>query len=237
MTVLHALLVPFAVALAASLLLTALCKPVSRALGIVARPKADRWHRDVIPMLGGVAMALAAFAAMLASPVVNPHLLMLLAGGAAMFLVGLIDDVTPLKPQTKLTAELLVAAAVVAGGLQWPLTGVYWVDLLLSLFWLVGITNAFNLLDNIDGLAAGIAAIAAVVQLSVFVTHGDLEGAVVASALVGATLGFLVYNFQPASIFMGDAGSLFLGFVMGGLSLVGERSGLEQRAVGAACSR
>jgi UDP-GlcNAc:undecaprenyl-phosphate GlcNAc-1-phosphate transferase len=222
MTDLTPIVVAFALALGASLVLTALCKPIARRFGIVAEAKADRWHRDVVPMLGGVAMALAAAMAALASPIADPRLLMLLAGGMAMFLVGLFDDVMPLKPQAKLTAELLIASAAIAGGLVWPLTGVYWIDIVLSLFWFVVITNAFNLIDNIDGLAAGVAAIAAAVKVTVFLAHGQMEGAALAAALAGAALGFLAFNFHPASIFMGDAGSLFLGFVMAGLSLVGD---------------
>jgi UDP-GlcNAc:undecaprenyl-phosphate GlcNAc-1-phosphate transferase len=212
----------FVLAFAASVGLTALCRPLARRLGVVARPKADRWHREVVPLLGGVALACATIVAVLAASITDPRLLTLLSGGAAMFLVGLVDDVRPLKPQTKLTAELIVAAAVVAGGLEWPLTGVYWIDLLLSLFWLVGLTNAFNLLDNMDGLAAGIAAIAATAKLAVFLTQGPSEGAFLAAALIGATLGFLCFNFNPASIFMGDAGALFLGFVIGGLAFIGD---------------
>jgi len=144
----------------------------------------------------------------------------IVAGGAACVAVGLVDDLRPLKPQTKLTAQLLVAAAVVSAGLRLPVTGVVWLDMLLSLLWLVALSNAFNLLDNMDGLAAGVAAIAAIGHLLLFAGTGELAAARLAAALAGACGGFLLHNFHPARMFMGDAGSLFLGFTVGGLSLV-----------------
>jgi UDP-GlcNAc:undecaprenyl-phosphate/decaprenyl-phosphate GlcNAc-1-phosphate transferase len=204
-----------------ALVLAQLCKPLARRVDLVARPKADRWHREVVPLLGGVAIAGAVLATAVALPIHSHQLLVLLFGAGALFVVGLLDDFRPFKPQTKFICQILAAAVMAAFGLQLHLTGVVALDVLLTLFWLVGITNAFNLLDNMDGLSAGIAAITAGFRLVFFLNDGDMEAAQIAAAVVGACVGFLFHNFNPASIFMGDAGSLFLGFLVAGLSLAG----------------
>jgi UDP-GlcNAc:undecaprenyl-phosphate GlcNAc-1-phosphate transferase len=195
------------------------CAPLAHRLGAVARPRGDRWHQRPIPLLGGLAMAIGTFVAIVPFDPSSP-LFVIVVGGAACVAVGLVDDLRPLKPQTKLTAQLLVAAAVVSAGLRLPVTGVVWLDMLLSLLWLVALSNAFNLLDNMDGLAAGVAAIAAIGHLFLFAGTGELAAGRLAAALAGACVGFLLHNFHPARMFMGDAGSLFLGFTVGGLSLV-----------------
>jgi len=213
------LLVTFAAAAVIAALAGLACAPLAHRLGAVARPRGDRWHQRPIPLLGGVAIAAGTFAAIMPFDPGAP-LFVIVAGGAACVAVGLIDDLWPLKPQTKLTAQLLVAAAVVSAGLRLPVTGVIWLDMLLSLLWLVALSNAFNLLDNMDGLAAGVAAIAAIGHLLLFAATGQFAAATLAAALAGACGGFLLHNFHPARMFMGDAGSLFLGFTVGGLSLV-----------------
>jgi UDP-GlcNAc:undecaprenyl-phosphate GlcNAc-1-phosphate transferase len=196
------------------------CAPLAQRLGAVARPRHDRWHQRPIPLFGGLALALGAWAAMVPALGGASPLLVVVAGGAACVLVGLTDDLRPLKPQTKLTAQLLVAAVVVSAGLRLPVTGIVWCDMLLSLLWLVALTNAFNLLDNMDGLAAGVAAIAALAHALLFMSVGAIDAARLSAAVAGACAGFLLHNFHPARMFMGDAGSLFLGFTVGGLSLV-----------------
>jgi UDP-GlcNAc:undecaprenyl-phosphate GlcNAc-1-phosphate transferase len=201
--------------------LTWVTRHVALRLNVVAVPKADRWHRSRIPLLGGVAIALTVSVAALAIPVRDPHLWLLLGGGLALVIVGLIDDVRPLRPQSKFVAQILVAATMAALGLQLRLTDVPVLDLFITLFWIVGITNAFNLLDNMDGLAAGVAAIAAAFRLVLFVADGNLEAAAFCSVFLGALAGFLVFNFNPASIFMGDTGSLFVGFIVSAVTLVG----------------
>jgi UDP-GlcNAc:undecaprenyl-phosphate/decaprenyl-phosphate GlcNAc-1-phosphate transferase len=216
-----AVMVAGAVAFVLAVALAQLCKPIAKRTGLVARPKADRWHREVIPLLGGCAIAGAVALALVIAPVADRQLLTLVAGALALAVVGLLDDIRPFRPQTKFVLQILAASAMVTLGFQLHLSGYPGLDVLLTLLWIVGITNAFNLLDNMDGLAAGIAAIAAAFRLTFFLNDGDLQAAQVAAAVVGACLGFLVHNFNPASIFMGDAGSLFLGFLVAGLSLVG----------------
>lgn len=204
-----------------SLVLAQVCKAVARRLGVVSRPRTDRWNRREVPLLGGVAMAASVFAIAPIALHASPQVGAFLAGAAVLFLVGLADDLRDLRPWTKVTVQILVGALLAAVGLQLRLTSFPIVNVLLTIFWVTAVTNAVNLLDNMDGLAAGIAAIGALYRLGFFVMDGNLEGARLTALVTGATLGFLVHNFPPATIFMGDAGSLFLGFCLSGLSLVG----------------
>ncbi len=143
-----------------------------------------------------------------------------LIGGLAIFIVGITDDVISLKPTTKLIAEIALAAMFVFFGERLHWSDILAVDMLLTMLWLVVLTNAFNLLDNMDGLCAGIAIIAAAGLLVGLIGRPDVgpESRYLA-ILLGATTGFLIYNAHPASIFMGDAGSLFLGLTLASLTL------------------
>jgi UDP-GlcNAc:undecaprenyl-phosphate GlcNAc-1-phosphate transferase len=204
-----------------SLTLTLVVKRAAPLLGAVARPAADRWHGREVPLLGGVAIAGAVLLGVVLVAPLARDVVILLAGAVGLSVVGLVDDFHPLKPQTKFIAQILVAAMLAGLGLRLGLTGVPVVDLVLTLVWIVGVANAFNLLDNMDGLAAGVAAIATAFRLGFFLNDGNMEAAQIAALLLGSLVGFLVFNFQPASIFMGDAGSLFVGVMVSGLSLVG----------------
>ena len=188
------------------------------ALGAVAHPKDDRWHRRPIPMLGGVAIFAAAALSLAAVGDFNRAAWPVLVAGAGMFALGVVDDFVKLKPSTKLIGQIVVASIVVAfwpppSWTSWPASNV-----ILAMLWILTITNAFNLLDNMDGLCAGIAAIAGLTCWTGLV-DGSLAG--YAAALTGASAGFLVFNFKPASIFMGDGGSLFLGGSLAVLSMIG----------------
>ena len=210
----------FLPAFALSLALTVLCERLAKRVGLVATLREDRWHRAPIPLLGGVAIVLATLI-----PVVLWHghdrrLLVLAAGALAMAAVGLADDARNVSPQGKLLAQILLATTLIQFGFVLRLTGHHLVDIFITLFWMVGITNAFNLLDNMDGLAATIAIVAAGFRLLFFHWENDPSGLRVSAMFIGAVAGFLVRNFPPAKIFMGDTGSLFLGFFLAGLSLV-----------------
>src|SRR5262249_40420734 len=156
---------------------TALCMPLARRLGAVARPREDRWSRREIPLLGGVAIAVATALPLLAAASADRRLRVLLLGAAMIAAVGLIDDLRRIKPPTKLLGQVLAATLVVGMGLRLSLTGSTEFDMLLTIIWLVGMSNAFNLLDNMDGLAAGIAAIAAAFRLLFFYFDGDHQDA------------------------------------------------------------
>jgi UDP-GlcNAc:undecaprenyl-phosphate/decaprenyl-phosphate GlcNAc-1-phosphate transferase len=145
----------------------------------------------------------------------------LVGGGTILFVTGLIDDIRPLKPHTKLIAQIAAACVLVFGGVSIGSPWLAAVSIPLTILWVVGITNAFNLLDNMDGLSAGTAAIAAAFLFAFTYSVGHLEFAALSLALGGAALGFLIYNFNPARIFMGDSGSMYLGFTLSGITLLG----------------
>jgi UDP-GlcNAc:undecaprenyl-phosphate/decaprenyl-phosphate GlcNAc-1-phosphate transferase len=213
------LLVSFAAAFALSAGLVPLCKLLAFRLGYLSAPRIDRWHRKPTALLGGIAIAastLVVQAVVAGANVPWP----LLAAGGLIFLVGLTDDLMPLKPSTKLIAEIALASLVVFVGYRLHWVTSLTLDALLTIVWIVGITNALNLLDNMDGLCAGVAVIAGTSLLAAQLpSAGGSAEAIYLSALLGAACGFLLYNFHPASIFMGDSGSLFLGMSLAVLTL------------------
>jgi UDP-GlcNAc:undecaprenyl-phosphate GlcNAc-1-phosphate transferase len=208
-----------AVALAA--LTTLVCRAIAFRVNAVCQPKRDRWSAKTVPLLGGPAIVVTTALLLVFVPGVPATMWVLLAGAIALSVIGLVDDLRPIAPYTKLAAQLAAAGAVTAMGLRFPLTGMPVLDLVITVGWIVGLSNAFNLLDNMDGLAAGIAAITGSVKLVLFVMEGYWPGAGACAIFVGACLGFLIHNFNPARIFMGDAGSMFLGFFVAGLSTIG----------------
>ncbi len=212
----------FLIALVVGLLATLACERVARRAGLVIQPREDRWHRQPIPLLGGAAIMVGVLPALGLIPGAATRFGAFLLVALAMGIVGLTDDVRVLRPQAKLVTQILLAAVLIQLGFLLRLTSYPPLDVFLTLFWVVGITNAFNLLDNMDGLAAGMAMIAGGFRLVFFLMDGDRIGAAVMAAFVGAVGGFLVRNFPPARIFMGDAGSLFIGFFLSGVCLVGQ---------------
>ena len=199
-----------------SLVLTPAAGMLARRAGAVAHPKTDRWHTRSTPMLGGIAILVAVLGTffMLVPP--SREATIILAASTSLFLVGLIDDFLHLAPYQKLIGQLGAAAAVAWFGLILPWTGSPIVNVLITLFWLVGMTNALNMLDNMDGLAAGVSAIAATFLSWNFYATQQWPQALLLLAFAGALLGFLIHNHQPASIFMGDCGSMFVGFLLAG---------------------
>jgi UDP-GlcNAc:undecaprenyl-phosphate GlcNAc-1-phosphate transferase len=222
----------FGIAFAASLALTLLTRTLARRFKAVAKPRVDRWHKKPTALYGGIGIFLAFIGTTLFRPgmhIAGGHLLMLCSG--CMFVVGLVDDVVRLKPYAKLVGQIFVCTFVTMFGLRLHWLPSHVLDQVLTIFWLVGITNAINLLDNLDGLAGGIAAIAAA-YLVYFCHAAGFGGAAFLSAtFAGAVAGFLVFNFNPATIFMGDCGSLFLGFFLGAVTLVSSDSGGIRRNV------
>jgi UDP-GlcNAc:undecaprenyl-phosphate/decaprenyl-phosphate GlcNAc-1-phosphate transferase len=213
--------VSFVCAFVISLLLTRLNETIARRVGLVARPSADRWHTTPVPLMGGVAIVLGTLGPLFAFVRWDSHVLVLAFAALGVAVVGFADDVYRLNPQAKLLGQILFAVLLLHLHFEFRLTGYPLVDIFVTIFWIVGITNAFNLLDNMDGLAASIAAVVGIFRLVVFSWDGDDVNVCVAAIFVGAVTGFLVRNFPPAKIFMGDTGSLFLGFFLAGLSLAG----------------
>jgi len=217
----------------ASLALTPAVAAFARRIGAVATPKSDRWHSKPTAMLGGVAIVIAVVTALLIFVPLTRDNVIVIAASVALFFVGLADDFLHIKPYQKLIGQLLGAAAVVAFGLVLPWTGYFAINVLITLFWLVGITNAVNMLDNMDGLAAGVSAIAAVFLALNFIGNRQPGEALMLAAFAGALVGFLVYNHHPASVFMGDCGSMFIGFFLASIALVSGTGGGRSRSVAA----
>ncbi|MBI1746729.1 MAG: hypothetical protein HYR55_09095 [Acidobacteria bacterium] len=217
-----AYLLYFGLAFILSLVLTPLIRRLARRFGFVARPRDERWHKRPTALLGGIAIVTSFFIAFLLIPQKSGPLWILSLAGLFVFSVGLFDDLRNLKPQTKLLLQIVGAAVLVYLGFLLRLTPYPLLNLLITLLWIVGITNAFNLLDNMDGLCSGIALIAAGFRFLFFLMDHNATAALTTLVFMGAVAGFLLFNFNPASIFMGDSGSLFIGFFLSGLNLIGD---------------
>ena len=218
-------LLAVAVSFCLALILTALVRAYARGFGFIAVPKTDRWHKKPTAMLGGTAIWLTVVICSLAFTIHTTYVKQILMASTFLFLVGLIDDLIHIKPYQKLIGQILGAAFVVYYGLSLPWTGSVILNMALAIFWLIGITNAINLLDNMDGLAAGISIIAAGFLSLSFLTTGQYHEALLLLIFAAALLGFLIYNFNPASIFMGDCGSMFVGFFLASSALINVSGG------------
>ncbi|MGB7067972.1 MAG: hypothetical protein WBD22_00570 [Pyrinomonadaceae bacterium] len=203
----------------------------ARRYGYVAQPKSDRWHKRPTAMLGGIAIFLTTLIIYLSFVPKTLDSAVVMSGATFLFGVGLVDDLVNIKPYQKLVGQLFGAVVIAGFGLTIPLTGYQLIDIWLTVFWLIGITNAINLLDNMDGLAAGISAIAATWLAVSFAANGQTTEAVLVAGFVGALIGFLVFNFKPASIFMGDCGSMFVGFLLSASVLMGQSGGRSRGVV------
>ena len=208
--------------------LTPLVRKLAIRFGQVAEPREDRWHSRPTAVMGGVAIAASFYVAVLAvSPflpaaVILSKYLPLLICAFLVFTLGLVDDIYHLAPQTKLVGQIIAASFLVFFGFKINWFESYTFNTFFSVFWIVGITNAFNLLDNMDGLSAGVALISLLFLAVITILNlGGVSGngqLLLIALFMGALLGFLLYNFHPASIFMGDSGSLFIGFLLAGLT-------------------
>jgi UDP-GlcNAc:undecaprenyl-phosphate/decaprenyl-phosphate GlcNAc-1-phosphate transferase len=219
MTPTETLFFKFGAALLAGIVLIPVVRRIAFRLGIVAKPREDRWHNTPTPMLGGVAIALIVLAGGLTIRPLEP-IALLLGCGAVIALIGLVDDFISLKSSTKLIAQIVLASVFVYYGYRLHWTPSLTIDTIATLMWIVGITNALNLLDNMDGLCAGVGLIAGGALLASTVGTGVIgPEAHLLVMLMGALSAFLLYNVHPARIFMGDTGSLFVGLVLSGAAL------------------
>jgi UDP-GlcNAc:undecaprenyl-phosphate GlcNAc-1-phosphate transferase len=230
----------FVLSILLSFFLTRSVRRMSVAQGWAVAPSSDRHiHRSSIPRLGGVAIFLSFITVLgillgtlilFQVPIeVSPKtVLYILTPGTLVFLVGLYDDFNPIRPNLKFAAQAVAGAILFFGGFQifqFPLLfgehNLGWLALPLTIFWVLWITNAFNLIDGIDGLAAGSALFSTVVVFVVSLVSANHLGSLLTIALAGSILGFLRFNFNPATIFLGDCGSLFIGFMLSALSIAG----------------
>jgi len=217
-------LVAFPIALVSSFILTPVVRALAMRVSFVDVPDGKRFHGSTVPLLGGVAVVasvlLAWAAAHLSSgaEVTSPELLVVV-GFIASFALGLYDDKKGMSAKLKLVVQAACAVILVSGcyAAGWMRGGFLFP---LSVVWVVGIMNATNFLDNMDGVAGGMTAAASVAFALLLSAGGQQFGVVMAAALLGASLGFLRYNFSPASIFLGDAGSLPVGYLLAALSII-----------------
>jgi UDP-GlcNAc:undecaprenyl-phosphate GlcNAc-1-phosphate transferase len=211
----------FASALVMAIGGTPVARRMALRLGIIDRPNARKIHVNPIPLLGGLAIYGAFIAALLlfGDRYRLNELVSILVGASLMSFLGVWDDQRGLSPLLKLAGQFLAASILVISGVY---VGTFpWdaLNIALTLLWVVVVTNAMNLLDNMDGLSGGVGATAAIYFLLLAAMNDQYLVGALSAGLVGACIGFLVYNFNPASIFMGDAGSLFLGFILAAVGI------------------
>ena len=229
------------VAVCASAALTYVVRAFARRAGLVDPCGERKVHVHPVPRIGGVAIVLSFAVTMTAiMALFGQHVLAengrglatVIGGALAVHLVGLVDDVRPIRPRWKLLAQIVIASGVFIAGvrvttLSLPFVGVVdlgsIVGMLFTVVWFVGLTNAFNLIDGLDGLAAGAALFALTTMFVVASLNGLVGPATVTIILAGAVVGFLFFNFHPASIFLGDSGSMFVGFMLAGIGLLGSQ--------------
>lgn len=227
------LIKPIVFAFVVALVLTPIAIRLAKKYGFIDIPKDERrMHKKPIPVSGGIAMYAATMIGILLFIDINREIISLMIGSTIIVACGLIDDKTEMKPKTKLLFQVLASVIMVVGGSRvefftnpFPIgETVIFLGLLsipITIFWIVGITNTVNLIDGLDGLAAGVSLICSVSLMIIANDFGYTNVSIIAALLAGACLGFLPYNFNPAKIFMGDTGALFLGFMLSYISVEG----------------
>ena len=213
-----------------SILITPLVKKFAIKIGATDKPNQRKVHQKIMPRLGGLAIYISFIVGLLVLQPVSIHHWPLVIGSFIIILTGIFDDLFELSAKIKLAGQLAAATVVVVWGdvlvsfINLPFGGMIefgYFSIPLTILWIVGITNAINLIDGLDGLAAGVSSIALVTIGFMALIMGNFYVVAIASVLLASTLGFLFYNFHPAKIFMGDTGALFLGFIIAVLSLLG----------------
>lgn len=222
-----AAVVAFLIAFAATPVVIGLAKKI-KAIDI---PKDERRvHKKPIPLMGGLAIFYGFLISVLCFCVIDTKVMGILLGALVIIITGIIDDKYDMPAKLKLMLQIVAAAVVVVFGVdisyfQNPFSGGYitldWLSIPITIIWIVGVTNAVNLTDGLDGLAAGISTIASMSLLILIMFTDNVNLAIMTAALVGAGFGFLPYNFNPAKIFMGDTGSMFLGYMLACISVQG----------------
>lgn len=211
----------FSISLCFGLFFTPIVRIFAMKLGVISYPRQDRWHKSPTALMGGIAIYLACLISFATFGLLTKNSLSLLIGATFLFLIGLIDDKIRITPYFKLFAQIIAACIPVFFGviIGLPFNNIFSIP--LTIIWIIGVTNAFNLLDNIDGLACGIAAITAFMLFVSLTITGERSLSLISLIICGASLGFLPYNFNRARIFMGDSGSMFLGYTLAVISISG----------------
>ncbi len=213
----------FAVSLGISLALTPWISATATRIGLVDMPDGQlKKHVEPVPYLGGLSVFVGFLVGLSVFFRFDREVLAVLLGGTLILLLGLLDDMGDFPARTKLLGQALAVLIVMRAGVGIKITFLpVYIALPLSFFWLLGLTNAFNLIDIMDGLSAGVAAVGCIFLFVLSISAGQSGVALMVACLAGSLLGFLRFNFKPAKIYLGDAGSLFIGFMLGALSLIG----------------
>ncbi|NLW23207.1 MAG: undecaprenyl/decaprenyl-phosphate alpha-N-acetylglucosaminyl 1-phosphate transferase [Tissierellia bacterium] len=234
---------PFIISVLISLFMTPVAKKLAIKIGAVDVPKDERRvHNKPMPLMGGLAIYISVVLSALLFLPIDKTLISILAGGTLILISGIIDDIRDISPKAKLIFQILAAVILILGDVKIeaitnPFTRnsslIYLngLSIPLTIFWVVGITNTLNLIDGLDGLAAGVATIASLSFVFVANKFNYIPIMIISSIVAGACIGFLPYNFNPAKIFMGDTGALFLGFILAALSIEGVMKSVATIAV------
>jgi len=223
----------FPISLVAALALTPPVRRFASYVGAIDKPGKRKIHKNATPVAGGIAIYLAMLPAVLVASVGVPSVLPVWMSATIILLLGFVDDIKGLGAWSKLAVEAFAAFIPILCGvriefLSIPFDGIGyigWLSYPLTLLWLVGVTNAVNLIDGLDGLATGVCGLAGMTIGVLALTNGQAHAAIIGFAVAGACLGFLRYNLSPATIFLGDTGALFLGYVLAVVSMMGVAKG------------
>ena len=213
--------IPFVLSLILSFVLAPIIIRISNKYGLIVKPREDRWHKKPTALLGGIGIFLAFVIPYFIFIPMNKLTIGILICMSIIFTLGLLDDIFSVTPQVKLIVQLVVAIIAIIFGISVKIIPYPFISIPLTILWIVVITNAFNILDNMDGLASGISFIAASSIFIYSLSYNLTLPAILSVILAGSALGFLRYNFNPAKIFMGDCGSLFLGFTLSLITIIG----------------
>ncbi|MCF6465040.1 glycosyltransferase family 4 protein [Clostridium sp. Cult2] len=236
-------LVPFIISAIISLFMTPVARKLAIKFGAVDIPKDERRiHNKPMPLMGGLAIYIAILISSLLFLPIDKTLISIIIGGTIIFISGIIDDIKGLTPKAKLVFQIIAAIILIFGdvkieaitnpfGEPGTLLSLNGFSIPITIFWVVGITNTLNLIDGLDGLAAGVAMIASLSFLFVANKFNYIPVMIMSAIVAGSCLGFLPYNFNPAKIFMGDTGALFLGFILASLSIEGVMKSVATIAV------
>lgn len=224
---------PFLLAAFISFFATPLVRKLAFKVGAVDIPKDDRRvHKEPMPLIGGLAIFIAVVIVTLVFLPLDREIISILLGASFIVVAGIIDDLRELKPKTKFAFQIIAGLILIYGGIKVEfvtnpfainssLLHLSWLSIPITLFWVVGITNTLNFIDGLDGLSAGVAMISSLSLMVVAGKFGYTSVIVLSATVAGACLGFLPFNFNPAKIFMGDTGALFLGFMLAAISIEG----------------
>lgn len=212
-----------------AVLLTPLVKKFAIKIGATDKPDERKVHMKIMPRLGGLAIYISFIVGVVIMQPDSSYTLPIVAGSFIIVMTGMIDDIKTLSPKWKLLGQLIATAIIILGGIKveyinLPFDGVLNLGLFsipLTVLWIIGITNAINLIDGLDGLATGVSAIVLITITGLAIVNANVFVVIIGTIVLGGTLGFLVFNFHPAKIFMGDTGALFLGYIISVLSILG----------------